>query len=81
MEPLETIELRPDRTIERYISKDGKIMFIYNNQGLYFDVFFSEEKMNDFFNNKVDRGDLFFDNEEDLDEYFMTLIEESQELN
>jgi hypothetical protein len=62
--------IRADKTIEEYISNNGKSIFIYNNQGLYFDVFFSTRKMNDFFQNKVNRGDLFFDSEKLLNRYF-----------
>lgn len=47
------------KSIEQY-SLNGKTFFIYNNNGLYFDVFFSQEKMRAFFDNKVCRGDLFF---------------------
>jgi len=62
--------IRADKTIEEYILNNGKSIFIYNNQGLYFDVFFSTRKMNDFFQNKVNRGDLFFDSEKLLNRYF-----------
>ena len=70
MKQIETKYIRADRTIEKYLTNNGKTIFIYNNQGLYFDVFFSENKMNDFFENKINRGDLFFDNEKSLNEYF-----------
>jgi hypothetical protein len=66
---VETNYIRADRTVEKYIN-NGKYIFVYNDQGLYFDVFFSEEKMKAFFENKIERGDLFFDNEEQLDDYF-----------
>lgn len=61
--------IRTDMTVEKYIH-NGNSVFIYNNQGLYFDVFFSENKMKAFFDNKIKRGDLFFDNENQLDNYF-----------
>ncbi len=70
MKQVDTRYIKADRTIEKYITKTRKTIFIYNNQGLYFDVFFSEQKMNDYFNNKIDRGDLFFDKEESLNKYF-----------
>lgn len=70
MKQLETQYIRADKTIERYISNNGNPVFIYNNQGLYFDVFFSEYKMNSFLENKICRGELFFDNEESLNKYF-----------
>jgi len=70
MKQIETEYIRPDKTIEKYISNDGKSVFIYNNQGLYFDVFYSENKMNAYLENKIDRGDLFFDNEKLLNEHF-----------
>jgi len=66
---VETSYIRVDRTVEKYIN-NGKYVFIYNDQGLCFDVFFSKEKMKAFFENKIERGDLFFDNEEQLDDYF-----------
>ena len=61
--------IRPDKTVEKYISKEEKIIFVYNNQGLYFDIFLSKQRMNDFFQNKIDRGDIFFDNEKLLNKY------------
>jgi len=61
--------IRADKTIEKYIINNEKSIFVYNNQGLYFDVFLSIKKMNDFFQNKVNRGDIFFDNEELLNKY------------
>ena len=44
MRQVETNYIRADRTVEKYIN-NGKNIFVYNDQGLYFDVFFSEEKM------------------------------------
>lgn len=70
MKQIETEYIRADKTVEKYISNNEKLVFIYNNQGLYFDVFFSKSKMNKFFDNKINRGDLFFNNEELLNEYF-----------
>ena len=61
--------IRADKTVEKYIINNGKSIFVYNDQGLYFDVFFSIKKLNDFFQNKVNRGDIFFDNEELLNKY------------
>jgi hypothetical protein len=69
MKQIDTKYIRADKTIEKYMSKNGNLVFIYNNQGLYFDVFFSTQRMKDFFQNKVDRGDVFFDNEEFLNKY------------
>jgi hypothetical protein len=69
MKQIDTKYIRADKTIEKYISNNGILVFIYNNQGLYFDVFFSTQRMNDFVHNKVDRGDIFFDNEELLNKY------------
>jgi len=70
MKQIETEYIRSDKTIEKYITNDGKLVFIYNNQGLYFDIFYSENKMNAYFENKIDRGDLFFDNEKLLNKHF-----------
>ncbi|MCF6242787.1 MAG: hypothetical protein L3J74_15770 [Bacteroidales bacterium] len=70
MKQIEIKYIRADKTIEKYMTFNGKIIFIYNNQGLYFDVFFSKNKMEAFFDNKISRGDLFFDNEKSLNEYF-----------
>jgi hypothetical protein len=69
MKQIHTQYFRSDKTIEKYISNTGKFVFIYNNQGLYFDVFFSKRRMNDFFQNKINRGDLFFDNEDLLNRF------------
>jgi len=70
MKQIETQYIRADKTIEKYISNNGKYVFIYNNQGLYFDIFFSEDKMNAFLENKICRGELFFDTEKSLNKYF-----------
>ena len=70
MKQIQTQYIRADSTIEIYISNNGKLVFIYNNQGLYFDVFFYQDKKNAFFKNKICRGELFFDNEESLNKYF-----------
>lgn len=69
MKQVENQYIRADRTAEKYISNSGKSIFLYNNQGLYFDVFFSKQKINAFFDNKINRGDLFFDNENLLNKY------------
>jgi hypothetical protein len=69
MKQIETNYIKADKTIEKYLSFDGKLVFVLNNQGLYFDVFLSIEKMNAFFANKIDRGDLFFDDEKKINEY------------
>ncbi len=66
---VETNYIRADKSVEKYIH-NGNYIFIYNNQGLYFDVFFSENKMKAFFDNRIVRGDLFFDNEKQLSAYF-----------
>ncbi len=60
------------KSVEKYLYK-GRIIFVYNDQGLYFDVFFSEEKVKAFFDNKIYRGDLFFYGKQDLDNYFDSL--------
>lgn len=70
MKQLETEYIRSDKTIEKYINSYGKLIFIYNNQGLYFDVFYSKKKLFAFLENEIDRGDLFFDNENLLNEHF-----------
>lgn len=69
MTQIEVDYIRADRSIEKYIH-NGNNIFIYNNQGLYFDVFFSESRMSDFFDNRIERGDLYFSNEYQLDQYF-----------
>lgn len=68
MKQIDVEYIRADRSIEKYIH-NGNYVFIYNDQGLYFDVFFSEEKKNAFFEDKIERGDLFFDNEKELDTF------------
>ncbi len=66
---VETNYIRADKSVEKHIH-NGNYIFIYNDQGLYFDVFFSENKMKAFFDNSIVRGDLFFDNEKQLSTYF-----------
>ena len=66
---IKTDYIRADKSVEKYIH-NGEIIYIFNNQGLYFDVFFSKEKLKAFFDNKIERGDLFFDNENKLNKHF-----------
>lgn len=61
--------LRADKSIEEYIH-NGERVFIYNNQGVYFDVFFSEDRMKAFLDDKIFRGDLFFCDEKEVNKYF-----------
>ena len=65
---VDTNYISADKTVEKYLI-NGKYIFVYNDQGLYFDVFFSEQKMKAFFDNEIARGDLFFDNEKQLNGY------------
>ncbi len=69
MKQIDIQYISSDKTIEEYLLDNGETIIIYNNQGLYFDVFYSKQKMNDFFQNKITRGDKFFDNENLLNKY------------
>lgn len=71
---IETKYLRSDRTIEVFKIGD-EVLYVYNNQGLYFDVFESEEKLHSFNTGKVCRGDYFFDNEEKLNLFLSTTVD------
>lgn len=66
---LETNYITADKSIETYIHNNS-YMALFNNQGLYFDVFFSKEKLHAFLDATIERGDLFFTDEHELNTYF-----------
>ncbi len=70
MKLIKNKHIKPDKSIDVYISDDRRLIFIYDNQGLYFDVFFSNKKVKAFLDNKIDRGDIFFDDEQKMNNYF-----------
>lgn len=64
--------IRADKSIEWY-EINQKCIIILNSQGLYFDVFFSRDKLRSFLNDEILRGDLFFDCESKLDNFLTKL--------
>ncbi len=69
----EVFYIRPDKTIETLIlnnTKTDKLFFIFNNQGLYFNVFHNIIELLKYLNNKISISE-YFEDEDELD-YFLS---------
>jgi len=67
--------VHPSRTIETIligIKKNGTIVYIYNFEGLFFRVFNSFIEILEFFTDKKEPK-IYFESEDDLDEYLGNL--------
>jgi hypothetical protein len=67
--------LRPSKTIESIMLKNStleRVLYVYNNEGLSFHVFFTILEILDFFNDEFE-PEIEFSEEEELEVYLQTV--------